>query len=178
MLATDCTSAGRPRRRCGGAFRAGTPGARGTFRGGAPAAFADTNIRRVLGRALLGRIASEREAVALDEQLVPDRGADRWHYALMDLGATVCLARTPRCEACPIAVDCRSRGRVVRAAPRRQAAFATSDRRVRGRIIALLRERDAMTEPALRRAIGDARAGDLLAALVGDGLVERAGRSV
>ena len=155
-----------------------TAGAVSCFSRGESVAFADTNIRRVLGRVLLGRIATEREAVALDEQLVPARAADRWHHALMDLGATVCLARTPHCAACPIADSCRSRGRVVRAAPRRQAAFATSDRRVRGRIIALLREHDAMTEPELQRAIDDARARDLLAALAGEGLVERAGRMV
>jgi len=155
-----------------------TAGAVSCFSRGESVAFADTNIRRVLGRALLGRIATEREAVALDGQLVPAQGADRWHHALMDLGATVCLARTPRCEVCPIADSCRSRGRVVRAAPRRQAVFATSDRRIRGRIIALLREHDAMTEPALLRAINDARARDLLAALVGEGLVERARRVV
>jgi len=155
-----------------------TAGAVSCFSRGESAAFADTNIRRVLGRALLGRVASEREAVALDEQLVPERGADRWHHALMDLGATVCLARTPRCEACPIAVDCRSRGRVVRAAPRRQAAFATSDRRVRGRIIALLRERDRVTLAELRDAIGDARTDGLVEALQDEGLLERSGRVI
>ena len=155
-----------------------TAGAVSCFSRGESVAFADTNIRRVLGRALLGRIATEREAVALDERLVPRRSADRWHHALMDLGATVCLARTPRCDVCPIAVDCRSRGRVVRAAPRRQAAFATSDRRVRGRIVAVLREQDAMSATALRRAVGDPRVPDLLAALVDEGLVEREGRTV
>jgi A/G-specific adenine glycosylase len=155
-----------------------TAGAVSCFSRGESVAFADTNIRRVLGRALLGRIATEREAVTLDERLVPRRGADRWHHALMDLGATVCLARAPRCDLCPIAEDCRSRGRVVRAAPRRQAAFATSDRRVRGRIVAVLRDHDAMSEAGLRRAVGDARTGDLLAVLVEEGLIERAGRSV
>ena len=155
-----------------------TAGAVSCFSRGESVAFADTNIRRVLGRALLGRIATEREAVALDELFVPRVGADRWHHALMDLGATVCVSREPRCEACPIAEGCRSRGRVVRAAPRRQAAFATSDRRVRGRIVTLLRERDAMTDAALRREVGDARVPDLLAALVQEGLVERTGRSV
>jgi A/G-specific adenine glycosylase len=155
-----------------------TAGAVSCFSRGESVAFADTNVRRVLGRALLGRIATEREAVALDERLVPRAGADRWHHALMDLGATVCVARAPRCEACPIAEGCRSRGRAVRAAPRRQAAFATSDRRVRGRIVALLRERDALTDAAIRREVDDARVPDLLAALVSEGLVEREGRSV
>jgi A/G-specific adenine glycosylase len=153
-----------------------TAGAVSCFSRGESVAFADTNIRRVLGRALLGRIATEREAVALDEHLVPARGADRWHHALMDLGATVCLARTPRCEVCPIADSCRSRGRVIRAAPRRQAVFATSDRRVRGRIIALLRARDQLTLAELRAAIGDARADRLAGALQEEGLLERSGR--
>ncbi len=155
-----------------------TAGAVSCFSRGESVAFADTNIRRVLGRVLLGRIATEREAVALDARVMPRRRADRWHHALMDLGATVCLARTPRCDVCPIAEGCRSRGRVVRAIPRRQAAFATSDRRVRGRIVAVLRDRETMSASALRIAVGDSRVPDLLEALVDEGLVEREGRAV
>ncbi len=151
-----------------------TAGAVSCFSRGESAAFADTNIRRVLGRVLLGRVATEREAVALDEQLVPERGADRWHHALMDLAATVCLARTPRCETCPIAEDCRSRGRVVRAAPRRQAAFATSDRRVRGRIVAALREAPhGLRVAELWRVVGDARVARLTLTLQTEGLLSR-----
>ena len=149
-----------------------TAGAVSCFSRGESVAFADTNIRRVLGRALLGRIATDREAVALDERLVPRRSADRWHHALMDLGATVCLARTPRCDVCPIAVVCRSRGRVARAAPRRQAAFATSDRRVRGRIVALLREGDGKTLRDLTARIGDTRVPELARILADEGLLE------
>jgi A/G-specific adenine glycosylase len=152
-----------------------TAGAVSCFSRGESVAFADTNIGRVLGRALLGRIATEREAVALDERLVPRRRADRWHHALMDLGATVCLARTPRCAVCPIAEGCRSRGRVVRAAPRHQAAFATSDRRVRGRIVALLADQGEMTIGELVRATDDPRARTLAGVLTREGIVERAG---
>jgi A/G-specific adenine glycosylase len=152
-----------------------TAGAVSCFSRGESVAFADTNIRRVLGRALLGRIATEREAVALDERLIPRRRADRWHHALMDLGATVCLAGTPRCDVCPIAEGCRSRGRVVRATPRRQAAFATSDRRVRGRIVALLADRGEMTIGELVRATDDPRARALAGVLTREGIVERVG---
>jgi A/G-specific adenine glycosylase len=152
-----------------------TAGAVSCFSRGESVAFADTNIRRVLGRALLGRIATEREAVALDEHLVPRRNADRWHHALMDLGATVCLARTPRCDVCPIAEGCRSRGRVVRAVPRRQAAFATSDRRVRGRIIAFLAKRGSATVRRLELGIGDARTRTITSVLEREGLIERKG---
>jgi len=149
-----------------------TAGAVSCFSRGESVAFADTNVRRVLGRVFLGRIATEREAVALDERLVPRRRADRWHHALMDLGATVCHARTPRCDVCPIAAICRSRGRVVRAVPRRQAAFATSDRRVRGRIVALLRESGGMTLRGLTARLDDPRVPELARILAGEGLLE------
>ncbi|MGH2450095.1 MAG: A/G-specific adenine glycosylase, partial [Candidatus Limnocylindria bacterium] len=79
-----------------------TAGAVACFAHGVPAAFADTNIRRVLGRVFLGRTATGREAVALDRSLLPPGAADRWHHALMDLGATVCAARAPRCGDCPL----------------------------------------------------------------------------
>ncbi len=149
-----------------------TAGAVTCFSRGETVAFADTNIRRVLGRALLGRIATEREAVALDQRLVPRSGADRWHHALMDLGATVCLARAPRCDVCPIAAACRSRGRAVPPAPRRQAAFVTSDRRVRGRIIAALRDAPrGLKASDITRTIGDERVARLTLALEREGLV-------
>ena len=155
-----------------------TAGAVTCFSRGERVAFADTNIRRVLGRALLGRIATEREAVALDQRLVPRTGPDRWHHALMDLGATVCIARAPRCDVCPIAPVCRSRGRAVPPAPRHQATFATSDRRVRGRIIAALRDAPhGLKASELKRAIGDERVERLTLALERDGLaVHKEGR--
>ena len=62
--------------------------------------------------------------------------------ALMDLGATVCLARVPRCEACPLAERCRSRGR--RYEPlRRQGPFEGSFRQRRANALrAILDGRD------------------------------------
>jgi A/G-specific adenine glycosylase len=149
-----------------------TAGAVVCFSRGESVAFADTNIRRVLGRALLGRVATEREAVALDEALVPRRGADRWHHALMDLGATVCVARAPRCAACPIARVCVSRGRPTITVPKRQTAFATSDRRVRGRILALLSVSASIAIGTLTRRIGDDRVPRLARVLEAEGLVE------
>ena len=153
-----------------------TAGAVACFAYGARTAFADTNIRRVLGRIVLGRVATEREAVAIDSELVP-RDAAAWHHALMDLGATICVARAPRCDACPLAAHCLSRDAVVTAPVRRQAAFATSDRRVRGRIIDSLRKGD-MTIASLRRALDDARVDRLVTTLAEEGLVERRGRRV
>ncbi len=142
--------------------------------------FADVNIRRTLGRIFIGRVASEREAIALDAQLVaagPD--AARWHHALMDLGATVCTAREPRCQVCPVGPLCAARGRPTEAPRRRPTLFATSDRRVRGAILRALTKRSgAMSIGSLSRIIGDARVPRLVARLEEDGLVEMRGGRV
>jgi len=89
-------------------------------------------------------------------------------HALMDLGATVCLARIPRCGACPLADRCPSRGR--RYEPlRKQSRFEGSFRQQRAR--------------ALRLVAGGARPAEelepkVLASLAADGLVEVSGRRV
>lgn len=83
-------------------------------------------------------------------------------HALMDLGATVCLARVPRCGICPLAARCPSRGR--RYEPlRRQSPFEGSFRQRRARTLRLVSERPRDL-PTL-----DAPA---VAALARDGLVE------
>ena len=153
-----------------------TAGAVACFAFAARVPFADTNVRRVLGRVVLGRHATEREAVDIDRELMP-RDAARWHHALMDLGATICTARAPRCDDCPLASACRGRGHVPVRVRRAQPAFATSDRRVRGWIVSLLRERD-MSVSALADAIADPRVPRLVRALADEGLVERRGSKV
>ncbi|HEV8467987.1 MAG TPA: A/G-specific adenine glycosylase [Candidatus Limnocylindria bacterium] len=148
------------------------------FAHGDASAFADTNIRRVLGRAILGRIASEREAIELDGRLGSGREPARWHHALMDIGATICLARRPRCDACPLRSICAYTGAddVVR---RRQSPFATSDRRVRGAILRALRDRShGVTMRMLRRLVIDTRVPRLVRVLAAEGLVEVSERGV
>jgi A/G-specific adenine glycosylase len=81
--------------------------------------------------------------------------------ALMDLGATICLARVPRCGSCPLADDCPSRGR--RYEPlRKQGRFEGSFRQLRAQTLQLVAER-ARPEGELD--------GDAVAALARDGLV-------
>jgi A/G-specific adenine glycosylase len=142
------------------------------FAHGQPIPFADTNIRRVLGRALVGRTATDREAIDLDRALVPLRSAAKWHHALMDLGATICVARHPRCAACPLRARCAYRG--AEESPRRkQTEFASSDRRVRGAIIRRLAlVKGPIAVGALQRGLGDARVMRLVGALEREGLVE------
>jgi A/G-specific adenine glycosylase len=88
--------------------------------------------------------------------------------ALMDLGATVCLARIPRCGACPLAERCRSRG--LRYEPeRKQSAFEGSFRQRRAATLRLIAAR---AQPA-----GELDA-DAVASLARDGLVRIDGQTV
>ena len=143
------------------------------FAHGTAVAFADTNIRRVLGRAVLGRAATEREAVAIDGRLMPRRRAAAWHHALMDVGAMFCRTRDPRCSECPLRQACRYRGG-TEPARRRQSPFGASDRRIRGAIVrALAIEPHTVAE--LRDLIGDHRVPRLVGVLASEGLVDMAG---
>jgi A/G-specific adenine glycosylase len=142
------------------------------FAFGETTAFAETNIRRVLGRALLGRTATDREAVALDARFGSRRKSARWHHALMDIGATICLAKRPRCAVCPVRAVCQYDGDDA-PSRRTQSPFLASDRRVRG---AIVRHLTMSTDPvglgALRRGIKDARVPRLVRVLAREGLVE------
>ena len=93
------------------------------FAFGAQVAAPDTNARRVLARSL-GKADADP----------PPGRAYEWNQALFDLGATVCLARVPRCDRCPLAAGCPSRG--TRFAPlRRQGPLAGSRREQRARVV-------------------------------------------
>ncbi len=81
-------------------------------------AILDGNVKRVISRVLafegdLAQAAQEKHLWALAQDLVPERGQDMPAYTqgLMDLGATVCVARHPDCAACPLQTDCAARRR-------------------------------------------------------------------
>ena len=81
-------------------------------------AILDANVKRVLTRLLafegdLAQAAQERALWALAQDLVPHEQAGakamaRYTQGMMDLGATVCLARKPLCGQCPLQTDCRA----------------------------------------------------------------------
>ncbi len=93
-----------------------TAGAIRSFAFGERAAILDTNVARVLFRVFIGAGDAKSHAMKarlwrVSETLVPHRRVFDFNQALMDLGATVCTARKPRCTACPLARMCRSTGR-------------------------------------------------------------------
>ena len=109
-------------------------------------AVVDTNIARVLAR-LMNEPLGKARAQSLADELVPLGAAWEWNQVLMDLGATVCTSRAPRCEECPIAGLCswkRSGGQdpapasAMTSKPQRR--FEGSDRQARGRLMKRLTE--------------------------------------
>jgi A/G-specific adenine glycosylase len=129
----------------------------------------DTNVARVLARAVAGRRLTGTEVQLQADTLVPPGHPWAWNQALLDLGATVCTARRPACGACPLGPDrplgepkpggglspgaglCRWAGSSGVPDPatgsagtsRPQSRFEGSDRQGRGRLLAALAaERD------------------------------------
>jgi A/G-specific adenine glycosylase len=79
------------------------------------AAILDTNVARVLYRVFVGSgdpksHAMKRHLWNVSEALVPARHTYDFNQALMDFGATVCVARNPKCLVCPMAKSCAWRG--------------------------------------------------------------------
>ncbi|MDR6141209.1 A/G-specific adenine glycosylase [Microbacterium foliorum] len=107
----------------------------------------DTNTRRVMARAILGQAQpgppSRRDLELMDSLLPADVAESAvFNAAAMELGATVCTARSPRCEICPLVGVC---AWVAAGRPdtgdtrRRQATFEGSDRQARGAALRILR---------------------------------------
>ena len=158
------------------------------FAFGAQEAPVDTNVARVLARAVAGAQLTTVPAQALADDLVPPDAPGPWSQALMDLGAQTCTARAPRCAACPVAQHCAwlraGRPAPDPAAPRsgaRQGRFEGSDRWHRGRVVDALRggpvAADAVAQVA-GLAEDQPRAERIIAGLVADGLVEQRGEFV
>src|SRR5262245_64885159 len=90
-----------------------TAGAVRSFAFGQRAAILDTNVARVLFRVFIGRgnpksHAMRKQLWALSAALVPHKQVFDFNQGLMDFGATVCVARKPRCTECPMTRMCRS----------------------------------------------------------------------
>jgi A/G-specific adenine glycosylase len=131
-----------------------TAAAVGSFAFGRDEVAVDTNVRRVLDRA--GPLAPP-----------PGRAAE-FNHAAMDLGATVCTARRPRCEACPLACGWVAPAPRDRPPPRPRQRFEDTDRYARGRVVAALAAGEG-----LPTHLGEERLERALAGLERDRLVVR-----
>ncbi|MBQ1080213.1 MULTISPECIES: A/G-specific adenine glycosylase [unclassified Nocardiopsis] len=160
-----------------------TAAAVASFAYGQRHAILDTNVRRVLARTETGieypPKTQTKAETSLAETLLPPTPsvAARWGVAVMELGALVCTARSPRCADCPVAGQCawKLAGKPAHdGPPRRGQTYAGTDRQVRGKLLAVLR---ASREPVVKDAL-DAVWDDgvqrerALDALVSDGLVD------
>jgi A/G-specific adenine glycosylase len=108
----------------------------------------DTNAARFLARAVAGRRLTPKLAQELADEHVPLGHGWTWNQAVLDLGATVCTKRRPRCDECPIVDSCAwarsgfadpdpAEGSAGTSAT--QSRFVGSDRQGRGRLVQALR---------------------------------------
>jgi A/G-specific adenine glycosylase len=147
----------------------------------------DTNVRRVLARAMRGQGAAGPARTSVDlagmEAVLPaDPARARLVNAgTMELGQTVCTARSPRCEECPLVAVCawRAGGYPHYEGPRApvQKRYEGSDRQVRGLVLRELRGSDIPVPVEVIAGLW-ADAAQLARAVDGllrDGLVERDG---
>ncbi|MGX6603622.1 A/G-specific adenine glycosylase [Micromonosporaceae bacterium Da 78-11] len=166
----------------------------GTYTGRAVATFAygqrhpvvDTNVRRVVSRAVEGKPDAGPATTAADltamAELLPldEARAAKASIAFMELGAIVCVARSPRCPLCPFEAVCawRLSGSPALEGPsRKPQKYAGTDRQVRGLLLEVLRQ---ATGPVPRQRLDvvwsdEVQRARALAGLVEDGLVEPLG---
>jgi len=130
-----------------------TAGAIACFAFEQPAAFLDTNMKRVVHRLVAGPdlpkpALSDRQLLRSAEQLLPPGDAWRWNQALIEFGALQCTARKPACVICPLQAQCAAFPEiqtVIATLPpgsrkKNEAPFTGSNRFYRGRVIDALRE--------------------------------------
>ncbi|HPK90152.1 MAG TPA: A/G-specific adenine glycosylase [Dermatophilaceae bacterium] len=153
------------------------------FAHGIPEAVVDTNVRRVLARAITGTALAAPTLTAAETALaVAALPADHddaltWNVAVMELGALVCTARAPRCEVCPIRSECawQLAGAPPDAGPaRRGQAWVGTDRQARGALLQALRDAPGTVRSMTLEAVwpDPIQRARCLDGLVADGLVE------
>nr|WP_255549594.1 A/G-specific adenine glycosylase [Corynebacterium sp. TAE3-ERU12] len=144
----------------------------------------DINVRRVLRRHEQGVFlpGAHRPAdLKLVAQLLPDGDAATFSAGLMELGALVCVARTPKCGQCPLRATCAWRAAgcpqpsAEELSKKRVQKFTGTDRQVRGLLMDVLRGAESPVERKMLDAVwDDAEQRDrALESLLADGLAQR-----
>jgi len=146
----------------------------------------DTNVRRVLARAVAGVELPGRSVTRAERELATDllpqddETAATWAVAVMELGALVCTATGPRCGQCPVESLCAwvEAGRpAYDGPPRRGQAYAGTDRQCRGRLLGVLRDADGSVHRSSLESVWSepVQRARCLDSLLADGLVARTG---
>jgi A/G-specific adenine glycosylase len=161
-----------------------TAAAVASFAFGQRHAVLDTNVRRVLARLVAGQPGPRSTPSAAErrmaESLLPAEPAvaARWSVAVMELGALVCTAGSPRCTDCPVARHCAwlaaGRPGAEGASRARAQRYDGTDRQCRGRLLAVLRDGGGPATQADFDVVWPDRAqlARALDGLVADGLVD------
>jgi A/G-specific adenine glycosylase len=145
------------------------------------AAVLDTNVGRVLARAIANETLRPVEARAMAFELLPRNDVAAFNQSMLDLGAQFCKS-SPLCDTCPVARHCRWRQEggpdpapTSAGVSRPQPAFSGSNRQLRGRVLASLRH-----SPSTKRELDSVFSGveanrrdQVLEGLVADGLIVR-----
>lgn len=154
----------------------------GAFAFGKRVPVVDTNIRRVLARAVLGIAEPEPPRVRADMEMMESvlpasvKESVAVNAGIMELGAIICTARSPKCGECPIAQQCawalagfpENAGRTRTP----QKKYEGSVRQARGAILALARTALHVTDAQIASAVPDQPRRDLaLEGLLSDGLI-------
>jgi A/G-specific adenine glycosylase len=147
---------------------------------GKKAAPVDTNIERIIKRVFNAYRLNKQEISELARELVPSDSWS-WNHALMDFGATVCVARSPKCEICPLKDICAAYpcdgSDIVKT---KQPTFKDSDRFYRGQLISFLRQHNILRRNLVGSKIGlpdGERTNKIIASLIKDQLIsERGGK--
>lgn len=151
-----------------------------------PEAVVDSNVARVLSRAVAGASLSSRQLQALADELAPAATSWRHNQAIMEVGARTCTKRAPGCGACCLLDICAWQGAggargiddpatTTAGVANRQSRFAGSDRQGRGRLVTALR-RGPVAEADVAALVGwddPERVARMVAGLVADHLVQR-----
>lgn len=161
-----------------------TANAVASFAFGQSVAVLDTNVGRVLARAIANRTLSTVEARDLARDLIGRAASASFNQALLDLGARHCKSN-PQCGECPVKKSCRwhhegGEDPAIKSAAvsQPQSRFAGSNRQLRGTVLRVLRD-GPQTETSLLahfETSDDARREVILEGLVREGLVQRTGR--
>lgn len=124
-----------------------TAAAIASFAFGAHVPAVDTNLRRVLSRWHGESLHGAALATAAETALGQPAGV--WNQAMMDLGATLCLPKSPRCTICPVSDWCS--GPAAYTPPISQGRFEGSARQLRGAIIRTLVRHTATIDDIVHR---------------------------